>query len=189
MKAYWGTMELWAEDINMPPPERNIEEMGLVPAPDVGFVPAEIRAFSISGLIQLNNKPIIGESEHVESLGGTVYTRGIDYAVDNLEGRLNRLPGGAIGIEETVVITYSYANILPSSTISTFGRKRRRVTVDGWTDYAKWNEIEYDIEQGSKKILTLPNGRTYLMFISSAPRATRKRGLDRVFYTLEFLEV
>lgn len=188
MSIFWGDIELYAETIDMPPAEKNFEERELVPAPRKGYVPAEVQNFLVNNKLQLHYYPVQQDSEEISSLSGTVYTRGVDYTIDYKTGLVTRIPTGSIGIEQTVSCKYQYNNITPASTISSYGRMRRRVTVEGWAHYSTWQQIILDYEQDVKRNLTLPNGEVVLMYISRIPRTTRQRGQNWVYYTLEFIE-
>lgn len=185
---YWGTMEMYAESIDMPPAEKIMLEESLIPAPKQSSVSGEIKSFLINDTLQLNYYPVLFNSEQVEPLSGTAYTRNTDYTVDWVTGVVTRLAAGAIGVEETVSIAYTYVNNEPSTTISSYGRKRRKITIEGWANYTDWASIEMDYSQNVARNVTLPTGTIINMYISRISKTTRKRGLDRVFYALEFME-
>lgn len=188
MKVYWGDMELYTEQVDMPPAQKNFEEKGLIPAPKLGYIPAEIQTFLVNSTLQLNYFPVLQDSEEISSLGDVVYVKGTDYNIDYSTGLVTRIPSGAIGIEQTVSCIYSYTNITPASTISSYGRMRRKITIDGWARFDKFNNIKLDHDQDVKRNLTLPDGSILQCCISNIPRVRRQRGQEWVTYTIEFIE-
>jgi len=185
---YWGSLKLNLDTINMPPAEKNFVEESLIPSQKQNFVSAETKAFLINNTLQLDYYPILFNSEQVSSLSGMPYVRDVDYSVDWVSGLITRLDTSSIGAEETVSISYTYINNEPSTTISSYGRKRRKVTVEGWANFDDWESMETDYAQNIAKAVTLPTGTILNMYISRIPRAIRNRGLDIIYFTIEFME-
>lgn len=184
----WGTMEMYLDTIDMPPAEKNFVEEDLIPAPKQSSVTGEGKAFLVNNTLQLNHYPVLFDSEQIELLSGTAYIRDIDYTVDWVTGVVTRIETGSIGAEETVSISYTHINNEPSTTICSYGRKRRKITVEGWANYVDWASIEMDYAQNIARDITLPTGLIISMYISRISKTTRRRGLDRIFYALEFME-
>ena len=74
-------------------------------------VPAGLYTFNSGGAIQLPNQNVSAVT--VSNQGnGSVYLPGIDYTVDNVNGVVYRLQGGAIPADATVYVAYSFAEVI-----------------------------------------------------------------------------
>lgn len=177
-----------ADTIEMPPAEKNFVEEDLIPAPKQSTVIGETKQFLINNTLQLNNFPVKYNLILITSLSSATYNLGTDYTVNWSTGVVTRVPTGNIGVEQTVSINYTHTNTKPATVISSYGRKRRKVNIEGWANYTDWASVELDYGQDVKKNVTLPTGEIVEMYINRISKTTRKRGLDRIFYSLEFME-
>jgi hypothetical protein len=82
-------------------------EEGGVTAVQVGVA---LMTFSSAGTIQLpyqNLQAVVVKSQNL----ATTYVAGVDYSVDNVNGIITQLAGGAIPAQATVAVSYAYADV------------------------------------------------------------------------------
>lgn len=188
MKMFWGDLELYTTNINMPPAQKNFVEKELIPAPKIVDIAHEIKQFA-NNKLQLDYKPVVIGTEMIKSIDETTtYIKDTDYTIDNISGIVTRLITGSITVNQTVLCTYKYHNLTPASTISSYGRMRRKITVEGWAHYNEWATIVQDYQTDIKKEVTLPNDEKLQMYISHIPQTRRQRGQEWITYTLELIE-
>lgn len=195
MSTMWGELELNVDESDYTPPDKNLAEKDVVSLPPEYNVVDEHSILIAENITNLDYRPGINNVKSIKSVVVTgpnntpIYKENTDYVIDYTNGTIHRVASGAIPDFMDCYIDYVVTFDMYSTIImGGIGRKRRQITLECWANYEEYYSLETDYYNNISKILLIETGKSFTARIFKISKTTRKQGLDRLFFTIVFIE-